>query len=112
VVGYAPQRELLSRARLTVSHAGLNTVLDSLTYGVPVVAVPITYEQPAIAGRLRYTGAGESIALRALNSRRLRNIICKVMATDSYAQGAATIADAIRMAGGVLTAADIILTIK
>ena len=35
VVDYAPQLELLSRASLTLSHAGLNTVLDSLS-GVPV----------------------------------------------------------------------------
>ncbi|HET9370993.1 MAG TPA: glycosyltransferase, partial [Vicinamibacterales bacterium] len=52
VVPYAPQTALLERASLTLTHAGLNTVLDSLAAGVPVVAVPITYEQPAIARRL------------------------------------------------------------
>ena len=35
VVNYAPQLEVLSRARATLTHAGLNTVLDSLTHGVP-----------------------------------------------------------------------------
>jgi len=42
VVEYAPQLELLAKARLTITHAGLNTVLDSLSNGVPLVAIPIT----------------------------------------------------------------------
>jgi hypothetical protein len=46
VVEYAPQLELLAKARLTITHGGLNTVLDSLSHGVPLVAIPITYEQP------------------------------------------------------------------
>jgi zeaxanthin glucosyltransferase len=112
VVSYAPQRELISRAALTLTHAGLNTVLDSLSYGVPVVAVPITYEQPAIAERLRFTGAGESIALAALDSTRLREMISKVMSTGNYRQGAAAIAESIAKAGGVRAAADIILAVK
>jgi len=37
VVEYAPQLELLAKARLTITHAGLNTVLDSLSNGVPLV---------------------------------------------------------------------------
>jgi len=42
LVVYAPQLELLAKARLTITHAGLNTVLDSLSNGVPLVAIPIT----------------------------------------------------------------------
>jgi len=42
VVGYAPQLELLQRTTLTITHAGLNTVLESLSNGVPMVAIPIT----------------------------------------------------------------------
>ena len=62
---YAPQVDALARAHLTITHAGLNTVLDSLAHGVPLVAVPITYEQPAIARRVEWTGAGQSIPLSA-----------------------------------------------
>ena len=41
VVEYAPQLELLAKARLTITHAGPNTLLESLSYGVPVVSIPI-----------------------------------------------------------------------
>jgi zeaxanthin glucosyltransferase len=41
VVGYAPQLELLQKATLTITHAGMNTALESLSNGVPMVAIPI-----------------------------------------------------------------------
>ena len=72
VVRYAPQQELLTRARLTLTHGGLNTVLDSLTHGVPMLAIPITYEQPAIARRVEWHGCGESMSFSQLNARGLR----------------------------------------
>jgi len=109
VVAYAPQREVMARARLTLTHAGLNTVLDSLTFGVPLVAVPITYEQPAIAERVRRLGAGEAIPLAGLNAHNLREIIRRVLSTDSYLDNARRVADAIREAGGVGKAADIVI---
>jgi UDP:flavonoid glycosyltransferase YjiC (YdhE family) len=70
MVSFAPQRELLARAALTISHAGLNTTLESLSAGVPLVAMPITFEQPGIAARIRWTGVGESVSV----SDSLRNI--------------------------------------
>jgi MGT family glycosyltransferase len=42
VVSFAPQLEILKRAALVITHAGLNTVLESLCEGVPLVAVPPT----------------------------------------------------------------------
>ena len=56
LVKYAPQVELLRRANLTITHAGMNTVLESLLNGVPMVAIPITNDQPAIGARIAWTG--------------------------------------------------------
>lgn len=109
VVSYAPQLEVLSRASLTLTHAGLNTVLDSLSCGVPLVAVPITYEQPAIAARIRWTGTGTVIPLPKLNTERVHQAIEKIRRDPSYAENAKKLADSTREAGGVKRAADIIL---
>jgi MGT family glycosyltransferase len=109
VVSYAPQLELLSRASLTLSHAGLNTVLDSLSCGVPVIAVPLTYEQPAIAERLRFTGAGEIVAPPVVKADRLRHVVRAVLSRGDYARNASRIGKSIGEAGGVRRAADIIL---
>jgi UDP:flavonoid glycosyltransferase YjiC (YdhE family) len=76
-------------------------VLDSLTHGVPIVAVPITYEQPAIARRIEFHTCGESVAHSALNADRLRRSVIEVMNDSRYRNAAARIRAAISAAGGV-----------
>jgi MGT family glycosyltransferase len=109
-VEYAPQAALLKCARLALTHAGLNTVLDALRFGVPMVAVPITYEQPAIAARVRWTGAGQSLPLARLTVPRLLATIREVLDNPDYAQQSQRIAAAISRSGGVNQAANIIET--
>ena len=107
-VSYAPQFELLARAQLTITHAGLNTVLDSLANGVPLVAIPITYEQPAIARRVEWTGTGRCLPLAKLDAIRLREEAERVLHNDTYRSAARAMAESIRRAGGVTEAANII----
>ena len=107
---YAPQLDVLARARLTLTHAGLNTVLDSLTHGVPLVAIPITYEQPAIASRIRWSGAGEVLPFSKLSVARLRRTVERVLGEPSYLRGAALVKESIARSGGVERAATLIET--
>jgi MGT family glycosyltransferase len=110
-VRFAPQRELLERAALTLTHAGLNTVLDSLAGGTPMIAIPITYEQPAIAARVEVAGAGLSISPARLSVARLREGIRRVLRDGSYRDRARWAAYEIREAGGVQKAASTIESI-
>jgi MGT family glycosyltransferase len=108
VVAYAPQVEILKRCALTLTHAGLNTILDSLSQGVPAIAVPLTFEQPAIAARLVWAGAGCRIPPAKLKSKSLKKLIAEVLERGSYRQAAGRMANSIRQAGGLSRAADII----
>lgn len=108
VVDYAPQLQLLQRATLTITHAGLNTVLESLSNGVPMVAIPITNDQPGVAARIAMTGTGEVVPLSRLSARRLRAAIQQVLVEDSYRKNAFRLQEAIRQSGGVSRAADIV----
>jgi MGT family glycosyltransferase len=108
VVSYAPQQEVLSRAALTLTHAGLNTVLDSLTHGVPMIAIPITYEQPAIAERIRWSRVGEVVPMKALNPADLKRKISSVLSSSVLRHNAIAMREAIREAGGVSRAATLI----
>lgn len=108
VVSYAPQLELLQKATLTITHAGLNTVLQSLSCGVPMVAIPVTNDQPGTAARIVWTGVGEAIPIAHLNVSSLRSAIAKVLSEDSYKKNALRLQAAIGRAGGVSRAIDIV----
>jgi MGT family glycosyltransferase len=110
VVRYAPQTTVLRRAALTITHAGLNTVLDSLEAGVPLVAMPITYEQPAIARRLERVKAGRVIRFDRLSPAILAEAVGSMLRVSRDAAPARWMADRIAAAGGVRRAADVVLS--
>lgn len=108
VVKYAPQLELLNRAALCITHAGLNTVMESLSSGVPMVCIPFINDQPAVSARVRWVGAGEVIPAAQLTPSRLRTLIGRVLASEEYRKAAQAITSRVRQAGGAERAADVI----
>jgi zeaxanthin glucosyltransferase len=108
VVKFAPQLELLEKASLVITHAGLNTTLESLSCGVPMVAIPVTNDQPGVAARIAWTGTGEMLPLKSLSVSNLQTAIQKVLKQHSYKENAIRLQNAIKQAGGVSKAADII----
>jgi MGT family glycosyltransferase len=108
VVGYAPQLELLALAALTITHAGLNTTLESLSHGVPIVAIPVGNDQPGVAARVKWLGAGEVMPLKRLSADRLRPLVSEVLSQDRYRQRARQLQEEIRNAEGVRRAIEVI----
>ncbi|MBZ4422339.1 glycosyltransferase [Myxococcus sp. RHSTA-1-4] len=58
VVGHAPQLRLLQKADVMVNHGGTNSVKECIYFGVPMVAVPLQHDQPAIARLAAHHGVG------------------------------------------------------
>jgi zeaxanthin glucosyltransferase len=108
VVSYAPQLELLQKATLTITHAGMNTTLESLSNGVPMVAIPVANDQPGVAARIAWTAVGEVVPLKQASVPKLRTAIMKVLTEESYKKRAIALQEAIQRSGGVQKAADII----
>ena len=108
VVGYAPQLELLQKTTLTITHAGMNTTLESLNNGVPMVAIPIANDQPGVASRIVWSGSGEAIPVKKVNVNNLRTAIKKVLTEDSYKKNALRLQAAIQKSGGTKRAIDIV----
>jgi MGT family glycosyltransferase len=84
VVSKAPQIELLKQAELCIIHAGINTTLESLTLGVPMVAIPVGFDQPGIAARIVYHGVGRSVPVASMNKEDLSRAIQEVLGNPSY----------------------------
>lgn len=106
VYPFVPQRAVLARASLAITHAGFNTVLDALSFGVPLVAIPLAFEQPATAARLDYRGVARIVPRHALG-RRLQGAVEEVLGSESYRTNASRVEAGIATAGGVSRAADL-----
>ena len=108
VEAFVPQRAVLRTVGAVVTHGGLNTVLDALAAGVPMVVVPLAFEQGAIAARVARSGAGIVIPRRRLTPETLAEALTALLERPSYRERAAALRDEIAAAGGVSRAADLV----
>jgi zeaxanthin glucosyltransferase len=108
VVRRAPQIELLKRAALCITHAGLNTALESLAEGVPMVAIPIGYDQPGVAARIAHHGVGEFVDIEDVTVENVRGLIEKVMSSPRYREKARWFQNVIAQTRGLDLAAEVI----
>ncbi len=108
VVENAPQLELLSRAEVVITHAGQNTVLETLMQGKPMLALPIALDQPTIAAHLARLGVAEVLSTENRSAQQIRAALVKVLEDSRYRNAAENLQTQIRSLCGLDRAADII----
>src|SRR4029077_16456228 len=91
-----------------ITHAGLNTVLESLAQGVPQVAIPVTYDQPGVAARIAHKQTGVVTSLSELTADRLAFLLSQVLADSRYRENARKLQGIISKTNGLSMAADIV----
>lgn len=107
VVDFAPQLRLLQRASLAITHAGLNTALECLAAGVPMLCIPITNDQPGVAKRVEWIGAGQVLLPRQATAPRIRQAL-ESLRQPFYAERAKWAQAEMAKQDGLTMAADII----
>jgi MGT family glycosyltransferase len=108
IVNRAPQLELLKVASVCITHAGLNTVLESLAQGVPQIAIPVAYDQPGIAARIAHKQTGVVTSLDQLTADHLSSLLNKILTNSTYRDNARELQKAIVEANGLTVAADLV----
>jgi zeaxanthin glucosyltransferase len=106
IVRQAPQLELLEKASVCITHAGLNTVLESLAQGVPQLAIPVGFDQPGVAARIAYRRTGVVTSLDKLTVSHLSTLVTEVLTNPIYRDNAGKLQKAIAEANGLSVAAD------
>ena len=106
---HVDQIAVLQKADAFISHCGMNSVNESLYFGVPLVMVSQTAEQGGVAERVRQLGAG--IRLAKTDAASIRSAVRDVLADPAYKQSAASISDGFRRCSGAKGAVDKILQV-
>ncbi len=104
----APQLELLKRADIVITHAGPNTVFETLLQGKPMLALPMLLDQPAIAARLARLKVAEVLSIPNRSSQQIHAALLKLQRDPSYRDAAKKIQTQMQSLDGLKHAADII----
>ncbi|WP_186767815.1 glycosyltransferase [Blastopirellula retiformator] len=108
VVPYAPQLQLLDKALAVITHAGLNTTLETLARGLPMLCLPITNDQPGVARRVEHLGAGLVLGLGKASAKRIRQGLMTILKDPKFRHRAGELRDEMSCLNGPQMAADII----
>ena len=109
VYPYVDQIAVLEKADVFISHCGMNSVSESLYFGVPLVMMPQTSEQKGVAERVVELGAG--IKLEKGDGKAIVSAINKVFSDGAYKKNAEKIATGFRSSSGAKGAADKIIEV-
>ncbi|MFL5354982.1 macrolide family glycosyltransferase [Archangium sp.] len=102
-----PQLDVLARARVFVTHGGMNSTMEGLWHGVPLAVFPQFGDQPLNASRVSELGLGHTLSPRdALDPKALRDIVERLDTDPGYRQRLAGFQKELRDAGGHRRAAD------
>ncbi|WP_010502563.1 macrolide family glycosyltransferase [Paenibacillus elgii] len=112
VRNYVPQLEVLQRAKLFITHGGMNSTSEGLYYGVPLIVLPQSADQPMIARRVAEIGAGLHLSQEGLTAGDLREAAERVLKDASIRKVCAEIGDSFRTAGGYRRAVEEIFAYK
>jgi MGT family glycosyltransferase len=100
------QLDVLSRASLFVTHGGMNSAMESLYYGVPMVVIPQMSEQVATALRVEELGLGRYLKREDTTVESLRQAVADVSQDATVTERVREMRDAVRSVDGPVVAAD------
>ena len=109
VFPHVDQIAVLQQADAFVSHCGMNSVSESLYFGVPLVMLPQTTEQKGVAERVHQLGAG--VKLKRSDADSILAGIRTVLDRSEYRNCAAVLAESFRRCAGAAGAADKIMQV-
>jgi MGT family glycosyltransferase len=103
-----PLLRVLPRADLHICSAGMGSAMESLYYGVPVLAIPHHADQPAVADRIAELGLGRKLRVDETDARSLREAAVGILGDEQVRGNVREMQSLVRDAGGPAAAADII----
>jgi MGT family glycosyltransferase len=109
---YVPQTEVLKYTKLFITHGGMNSTNEGLYYGVPLIVIPQSADQPIIAQQVANIGAGIKLKMQGLTANQLREAAGHVLNDPSFHKAVSNIRESIQKSGGYHQAVDEIFEFK
>ena len=105
---FLPQTSILPQVDLVITHGGNNTITEALHFGLPMVVLPLFWDQYDNAQRIDETGFGRRLDTYAHEPGELRAAIDGLLADDALAVRLANVSARLRSVAGTARAAELI----
>jgi len=112
VKNYVPQTEVLKYTKLFITHGGMNSTSEGLYYGIPLIVIPQSADQPVIAQQVESLGAGIKLKMQDLTVSQLCETVNHVLDHPSFHKGLTDIRESFQKSGGYQQAVDEVLKFK
>lgn len=81
---FVPQLEILKHASVFITHGGMNSVNESIYYGVPMLVIPVGNDQPAVAKQIETLHMGKSLSRKHLMPETLADNTMSIVKDATY----------------------------
>jgi UDP:flavonoid glycosyltransferase YjiC (YdhE family) len=110
ILSSVPQIEILKRASLFITHAGMNSTSETIHYGVPVICLPLHADQPLVAIRIcDELNFGKRLDTINFSPEQLSSSIIEVLNDQQYSNNILEFTKISRKYDGIQNAANIII---
>jgi len=108
ICDFVPQWDLLQQIDAVISHAGHNTVCETLSHGLPLIVSPIRDDQPVVARQVVDAGAGLPMRHGKVTPATARRTILEILDNPQYAEQASRLGAALCAAPGIAGAVKVV----
>lgn len=112
IESFVPQQAVLSHpaVRVFISHCGMNSINEALSFGKPILGLPFFGDQFYNAARIIDLGVGLKLNKENFQSSEVSDKVDSLLNNQSYTDKANKMSEIIKTTGGRELAADIIET--
>lgn len=96
VKNFIPQISMLKQADVFVTHGGMNSVSEAMTFGVPMVVIPFVTDQPANAEQIEKLGLGKCLNYKKLDKQIIKETVYSILNDKQIQENTATIKDKVK----------------
>ncbi len=108
VQNYVPQSKLLKHVDVVIGHGGLNTVCDTYMNGIPMLIIPMAFDQGHTAMLIEQYGCGIRIKYKRMRIQDVEHAIDELLYNPKYKTAAREIQQSFIEAGGNKRAAELL----
>jgi MGT family glycosyltransferase len=105
---FLPQPAILPQVDLVITHGGNNTVTEAFHHGIPMIVLPLFWDQVDNAQRVDETGFGVRLSTYGFADDELTGAVDRLLGDRALHDRLAAMSGRVRAASGTVRAADLI----